>query len=40
MTISPFAFSVLIVGALLLVVAAPLILLTLLVRDWRSKKLW
>jgi len=40
MTISPFAFSVLIVGALLLVVAAPLILLALLVRDWRSKKLW
>ena len=40
MTISSAAFSVLIVGALLLVIAAPLILLFLLVRDRRSGQLW
>jgi hypothetical protein len=40
MTISPAAFSILILFALALVVAAPLILLTLLVRDWRGKNLW
>jgi hypothetical protein len=40
MIISPTAFSMLILGALLLVVAAPLILLTLLVRDWRRRNLW
>ena len=40
MTISSAAFSVLIICALILVVAAPVILLTLLVRDWRGKNLW
>jgi hypothetical protein len=40
MTISPTLFTILILAALALVVAAPLILLTLLVRDWRGKKLW
>lgn len=40
MTISPVLFSTLIIGALLLVAMAPLILLGLLVRDWRSKNLW
>ena len=40
MTISPVAFSFLIVGTLLLVTAAPLILVVLLVRDWRKENLW
>lgn len=40
MTISPLAFSLLVLGAMLLVAAAPLILLGLLLRDWRSKNLW
>lgn len=40
MTISSFAFSLLVFGALLLVTAAPLILLGLLLRDWRRKNLW
>jgi len=40
MIISPLAFSFLVVGALVLVVAAPIILLALLARDWNSRNLW
>ena len=40
MIISPDMFSTLIVVALALVVAAPLILIGLLIRDWRRKRLW
>lgn len=40
MIISPDVFSFVIVLALALVVAAPLILIGLLIRDWRGKRLW
>ena len=40
MIISATAFSWLVGIALVLTVAAPIILLTLLVRDWRKGQLW
>ena len=40
MIIPPDVFSTVIVVALALVVVAPLILIGLLVRDWRRKRLW
>lgn len=40
MIIPPEVFSAVIMIALALVVGAPLILIGLLVRDWRRKRLW
>jgi hypothetical protein len=40
MTISTALFSTVILAALALVVAAPLLLLVLLIRDWRAGRLW
>lgn len=40
MTIPLTAFSFVILAALALVIAAPLLLVALLVLDWRGKRLW
>jgi hypothetical protein len=40
MIIPASVFSLVILTALVLVVAAPLILVVLLWRDWRGKRLW
>jgi hypothetical protein len=40
MIIPPDLFSAMILLALALVMAAPVILIGLLVRDWRRKRLW
>jgi hypothetical protein len=40
MTISPALFTAVILVALFLVMAAPFVLLYLLLRDWRTKRLW
>ena len=40
MTIPTVLFSAIILAALALVSAAPLLLLVLLVRDWRKGRLW
>jgi hypothetical protein len=40
MTISVAAFSVLVTVALAITAGAPVLLLALLVRDWKRKRLW
>jgi len=40
MTISVTAFSVLVTLALVVTTAAPVLLIALLIRDWRRKRLW
>jgi len=40
MTISLTAFSVLVTGALAVTTAAPVLLIVLLIRDWKRKRLW
>jgi hypothetical protein len=40
MTLSLAAFSALVLVALAITIAAPIVLLTLLVRDWKRKRLW
>jgi len=40
MTISLTAFSVLVTVALAVTTAAPVLLIALLVRDWKRKRLW
>lgn len=40
MTISVSLFSTLVLSALIITVAAPILLLVLLVRDWKRKQLW
>ncbi len=40
MTISVTVFSALVLGALAITAVAPLLLLVLLIRDWKRKQLW
>lgn len=40
MTISPDAFAMLISIALAITIAAPILLLGLLIRDWKKGQLW
>jgi hypothetical protein len=40
MTISVNAFSVLVTVALIITTAAPVLLMVLLIRDWKRKLLW
>ena len=40
MTISLTAFSILVMVALAVTTAAPVLLIALLIRDWRRKRLW
>ncbi len=40
MTISLTAFSILVTMALAVTTAAPVLLIALLIRDWKRKRLW
>ncbi len=40
MTMPLTVFSALVLGALAITTAAPLLLLALLIRDWKRKQLW
>jgi hypothetical protein len=40
MTMPLTVFSALVLGALAITAAAPLLLLALLIRDWKRKQLW
>lgn len=40
MTMSMSVFTALVLGALAITTAAPVLLLVLLIRDWKRKQLW
>lgn len=40
MTLTLAAFSTLVLVALAITIAAPIVLMALLVRDWKRKRLW
>lgn len=40
MTISVYALSLLVYGAVLITMVTPVVLVALLIRDWKEGKLW